>query len=97
MVDIVSGFKQVAKSMPYIRTIAVSLILTILIVGVFVYQSTSGSISVGSTTNTALVAVETGLSSWNTSIIAVVGTVIGLIVLVVIMKVLGSKKEGSNE
>ena len=97
MVNIVDGFKSVAKSMPYIREIAVGLVLTILIVGVFVYQATSGSISVGTATNTALTAVETGMGTWNTALIAVVTTVIGLIVLVVIMKVLGGKKKGSNE
>ena len=95
MVDIVQGFKAVAKSVPYIKEIVVGLILTLLIGGVFVYQATSGSIAVGSTTNTALTAVETGLSGWNTSLIAVVGTVIGLIVLVVIMKVLSGKKGDS--
>jgi len=96
MVSVSGGFKEVAKSVPYIKEIAVSLIMTLLIVGVFVYQATSSSIDVGSTTNTAMVAVETGLSGWSTSLIAVIGTIIGLIVLVVIMKLLGGNKKGSN-
>lgn len=91
------GFKEIAKSMPYIREIAVGLVITVLIVGVFVYQSTSGSINVGSTSNTSLLAIETGMSTWNTNIVSVVGTVVGLIILYVIMKLMGNKdKKGSN-
>jgi len=93
-VNISGGFKEVAKSMPFLKTIAIEGVLGLLIVGVIVASTVDINVSAG--VGTAMTAIETGMAGWMTKVIVVVGIIVGLITLTVIMKLFQNKKKGDS-
>lgn len=77
------------------------LIVFAMIIGVFVYQATSGNITVGNTTNTTLTALET---SYDTNVVTPVETntttIVGFIAIGVLLLLFGAwiyRRKGSSK
>ena len=95
------GMKILIAIMLALGTLAVTSIITLLIVGVLGNTATSGNIPVSDDINTSIASVETAVTTSTTSVLANLPLIIGLVALVVVLAVIGwmvfSKKGNSSD
>jgi len=96
-----SGMDTLQKLALGLGGLIMTIVITLLIVGVTTNVATSGDITVSSGVNTSLAASETSLTTGVTAITGNLSLIFSLVALVVILGVLGwfvfGKKSGSGK
>ena len=101
-INFIESLKTIAQAIPYLREIAISIVLSAVIVGAIISAVLSGSITVPTAISDWLNTTASTVVTWLTSITGVVTVALGLLTVVVIMVLFryfsgaGKKKGGDR-